>query len=325
MHCGRGGENAVCPEKPETRRFTKKKNMLAYLISAYRDPAHLARLIGALDDKADFYVHIDANTDDAPFRAALPQKVVFVRRHRVSWGGWEQVEYQREMLKAALESGRPYSHVVCLSGQDYPLWSNRRIREYFAANADREIICGYNITRGTDEGQRKKVACLHPFRDLPLRNRWLKNKIIVASRNVLKFSGVRRKAQVRLGGELKDVFFGSDYWALTLPCARYVLHALNNEPKMVNYFRRAFVPSELCVQTIVFNSPFAPNAILHKGTYPGLATLTPLHFIDYGACIKVLTLADLPRLIEKDKMFCRKVVTGQSDALAEEIDRRRSE
>lgn len=325
MHCGRGGENAVCPEKPETRRFTKKKNMLAYLISAYRDPAHLARLIGALDDKADFYVHIDANTDDAPFRAALPQKVVFVRRHRVSWGGWEQVEYQREMLKAALESGRPYSHVVCLSGQDYPLWSNRRIREYFAANADREIICGYNITRGTDEGQRKKVACLHPFRDLPLRNRWLKNKIIVASRNVLKYSGVRRKAQVRLGGELKDVFFGSDYWALTLPCARYVLHALNNEPKMVNYFRRAFVPSELCVQTIVFNSPFAPNAILHKGTYPGLATLTPLHFIDYGACIKVLTLADLPRLIEKDKMFCRKVVTGQSDALAEEIDRRRSE
>lgn len=299
--------------------------MLAYLISAYRDPAHLARLIGALDDEADFYIHIDANTDDAPFRAALPQKVVFVRRHRVSWGGWEQVEYQREMLKAALESGRPYSHVVCLSGQDYPLWSNRRIREYFAANADREIICGYNITRGTDEGQRKKVACLHPFRDLPLRNRWLKNKIIVASRNVLKYSGVRRKAQVRLGGELKDVFFGSDYWALTLPCARYVLHALNNEPKMVNYFRRAFVPSELCVQTIVFNSPFAPNAILHKGTYPGLATLTPLHFIDYGACIKVLTLADLPRLIEKDKMFCRKVVTGQSDALAEEIDRRRSE
>lgn len=299
--------------------------MLAYLISAYRDPAHLARLIDALNMEADFYIHVDANVDDAPFRAALPQKVVFVRRHRVSWGGWEQVEYQREMLKAALESGRPYSHVVCLSGQDYPLWSNRRIREYFAANADREIICGYNITRGTDEGQRKKVACLHPFRDLPLRNRWLKNKIIVASRNVLKYSGVRRKAQVRLGGELKDVFFGSDYWALTLPCARYVLHALNNEPKMVNYFRRAFVPSELCVQTIVFNSPFAPNAILHKGTYPGLATLTPLHFIDYGACIKVLTLADLPRLIEKDKMFCRKVVTGQSDALAEEIDRRRSE
>lgn len=313
------------PKKPETRRFTKKRNMLAYLISAYRDPAHLARLIGALDDKADFYVHIDANTDDAPFRTALPQKVVFVTRHRVSWGGWEQVEYQREMLKAALESGRPYSHVVCLSGQDYPLWSNRRIREYFAANADREIICGYNITRGTDEGQRKKVTCIHPFRDLNMHSQWLKNKIIVASRNVLKLLGIRRKAQVCIGGKPKDVFFGSDYWALTVPCARHVLETLENEPKMMNYFRRSFVPSELCIQTIVFNSPFAEKALLHEGKYPGLTALTPLHFIDYGACIKVLTLDDLPRLTERGKMFCRKVVTGPSDALADEIDRRRNE
>ena len=39
--------------------------MLAYLISAYTDPDHLARLIAALDHEADFYVHVDANVDDA--------------------------------------------------------------------------------------------------------------------------------------------------------------------------------------------------------------------------------------------------------------------
>lgn len=90
--------------------------MLAYLISAYCDPDHVKQLIDALDVDADFYVHIDARVDDAPFRRLLPDKVHYVKRHPVSWGGYEQVEYQRELLLAAVESGQPYSHVVCLSG-----------------------------------------------------------------------------------------------------------------------------------------------------------------------------------------------------------------
>lgn len=91
--------------------------MLAYLISAYCDPDHVKQLIDALDVDADFYVHIDARVDDAPFRRLLPDKVHYVKRHPVSWGGYEQVEYQRELLLAAVESGQPYSHVVCLSGR----------------------------------------------------------------------------------------------------------------------------------------------------------------------------------------------------------------
>lgn len=94
--------------------------MLAYLISAYTDPDHLARLIAALDHEADFYVHVDANVDDAPFRRLLPKKVHFVPRHHVSWGGWEQVAYQYELIKAVINSGRDYTHLVCLSAQDYP-------------------------------------------------------------------------------------------------------------------------------------------------------------------------------------------------------------
>lgn len=31
---------------------------IAYIISAYKDAPHLARLVAALDDRADFYVHI---------------------------------------------------------------------------------------------------------------------------------------------------------------------------------------------------------------------------------------------------------------------------
>lgn len=315
-----GVKNILHPNNPHLFPIP----MLAYLISAYRDPAHLCRLVKALDHEADFYIHIDANVDEAPFRRLLPATVRFVPRHRVSWGGWEQVAYQYELLRAALASGRTYSHLVCLSGQDYPLWSNQRIHAFFNERAGREFICGHNLTHTDSLPQRQKITCVHPFRDLPWRSRRLKNLFVVASRRLLRTVGVRRRPTVRIGGRTCDVYFGSDYWALTPACAAYVVEILATQPGVARYFRTTFVPSELCIQTLVFNSPFAANALLHEGSYPGLSALTPLHFIDYGACIKELTTDDWPRLVASKKMFCRKVVTGPSDALALRIDRERA-
>ena len=47
---------------------------IAYIISAYKDAPHLARLVAALDDRADFYVHIDLNADIHPFEEALGEQ-----------------------------------------------------------------------------------------------------------------------------------------------------------------------------------------------------------------------------------------------------------
>ena len=96
---------------------------------------------------------------------------------------------------------------------------------------------------------------------------------------------------------------------------------LCHEPEMTRYFRTSFVPSELCVQTLVFNSPFASKAMLYEGEYPGLSGLTPLHYIQYGHSIKILTEADWPVLQACGKMFCRKMASGTSDALREKIDK----
>ena len=156
---------------------------IAYILSAYTDAPHLARLVAALDDGgADFYIHVDRKVDSRPFHRLLDGKATFVPSHWISWGGWQQVEYQKELLAAVLHSGRDYMRVVCLSGQDYPLWSNMRIRRYFDEHPDAEFIMGLNLTRCTDRAQRSKICCYHFFRDLPWRSLWWKNKLIVASR-----------------------------------------------------------------------------------------------------------------------------------------------
>lgn len=56
------------------------------------------------------------------------------------------MEYQKELLAAVLHSGIPYTRVVCLSGQDYPLWSNNAIHRYFEEHQDTEFIGGFNLT-----------------------------------------------------------------------------------------------------------------------------------------------------------------------------------
>lgn len=299
---------------------------IAYIISAYKDAPHLARLVDALNDKADFYIHIDQKSDIKPFEEALGDKVTFVPRHWVNWGGWEQVEYQKELLGAVIRSGVAYDRVVCLSGQDYPLWSNEEIHRYFDENKETEFIAAMNLSRSHNPQQRSKIERYHFFRDLQWRNLWLKNKLVVASRWLMRLLPLRKDDILWIGDIEAEIYFGSDYWALTLPCARYVYDTLQKDYNdLAPYFKTSFVPSEMCVQTIVFNSPFKPHAMLYEGEYKGLSSLTPLHYLVYGKAIKTMTQEDWPVLQQSGKMFCRKVVSGASDELVESIDSERKQ
>lgn len=298
-------------------------NRIAYIISAHTDAQHLARLVDALNYNADFYVHIDSKADARPFEKLLEGKATFVPRHPVNWGGWAQVEYQKELLGAVIHSGIPYSRIVCLSGLDYPLWSNEKIHRYFDEHGETEFIMGYNLTHTDHKKQRSKIVRYHFFRDLKWKSLWWKNKVIVSSRILLKALFMRKSPFTYISGKKADVYFGSDWWALSYPCACYVYEKLCTEKRLAKYFKTSFAPSELCIQTIVFNSPFARQALLYEGDYPGLTKLTPLHYINYGKQIKILTMDDRNILAQCGKMFCRKTVSGISDELMAAIDEQR--
>ncbi len=290
---------------------------IAYIISAYTDPNHLKRLVERLSVNSDFYVHIDKKIDITPFKKALADKVQFVPRYWISWGGWSQVLYQEELLKAVFNSGKDYSHIVCLSGLDYPMWNPERIVSFFNENPTKEFIAGFDMTSG--HLQYPYYTKYHFFRDLKCNSQWWKDKLIVASRWFMK-PLCHKPPYAPIDGKQCDIYKGSDYWAITPDCAKLVLEKLSQQP-LRNYFKYSFVPSEMCLQTIIFNSPFRENAILHTDKYPGLPTLTPLHFIDYHGFIKHLDESDYPRLKESGRMFCRKVVSGKSDSLVEIINK----
>lgn len=298
---------------------------IAYLIAAHNDPAHLKRLIEALNvpDITDFYVHIDKRADIQTFNISYSNVTIIPARILVQWGGYSQCRYQKSLIKACLSSGKDYDRVFFLSGLDYPYWSNHRIISFLESNSDKEYICGMNVTDCMSPHKiREKITIYHYMRDLPLRNARLKRFFSGSLRLIMKTLPLRKKPYIMIDDYAMNVYMGSSWWCITGKCLKYVDHNVTKE--IEQYFKTSFAPDEMMIQTVVFNSPYRDKAINYNGPYPGLVGLTPLHLIDYNGSIKVFKDSDMDEIKKKDKMFIRKTVTGVSDSLLDKIDNMRN-
>src|SRR3954462_5499939 len=109
---------------------------VGYLILTHLNPRLLQRIIQTLSsENTDFFVHVDAKFDIAPFMRARAENVVFLRdRISVFWGEFSQVRAILGLIRNALESQRSHDYFVLLSGSDYPLQSKEYIHDFFSAN-----------------------------------------------------------------------------------------------------------------------------------------------------------------------------------------------
>ena len=117
---------------------------IAFLISAYKDPAQLRNLIDALKgDGSYFFIHIDKKVDINLFKAVIPefkldnQSLLYTQiRYYVYWGGWNQVRYQKELLRSCFELDIDFDRIVLITGQDFPLVSREKLFEKYISNFD---------------------------------------------------------------------------------------------------------------------------------------------------------------------------------------------
>ena len=78
---------------------------VAFVVSAYRSPRLLARLVAALDGRP-CALHVDAKVDVAPFAAALAGRgtVALLPRHVCHWGLFGHVAASLEGAPDSIES-----------------------------------------------------------------------------------------------------------------------------------------------------------------------------------------------------------------------------
>jgi hypothetical protein len=296
---------------------------IAYLIVAHTDPNILKRLIISLNSNADFYIHLDKKVERALFQTQFYdfENVYFINdNHWVQWAGFGIVAAQISLIKIALKSKQDYIRLVHLSGLDYPLMSNNKLYKYFSIE-NVEYISGYNITKSSQINQKKRVTRYHLFKNVQGRT----NKAYkILGYLCLKLSDLlpfKKQDIVSIDGKVADIFFGSQFFAVTPAFAGYFLEVVKNNPLLVNYFKTSFAPDELFVQTIFFNSSFSDKAdsvLLNKEC--DLHKLASLHYFEYTSSIKVLSNDDYETVMNSGKFFMRKVTTKKSIELINRID-----
>jgi hypothetical protein len=300
------------------------ESRIAFLVLAHSDPPLLHRLCRALGADTDIFVHFDRKAHASALAAAtIPDNVHFIEPPiAVHWADISVVDATLALIEQALQTGREYVRLVLISGSCYPIRKVTTLRAYFAARPGHNEIRYFNLLESPAD--LKHVVRFH----LRLQ-RFLGAP--EARYPALLHDIIRRSASLRLPlyrRELRTAFpgmrphFGSQWWALTPECARFILRFVADNPAYRRFFQSSFAPDETFFHTIVGNSRFSA---MSDGCIPfagrGKTDLGNLHIISSNLK-KIYTLSDLPEISASSKFFVRKVSSKHSGGLLDYLDRR---
>ncbi|GAB4366824.1 MAG: beta-1,6-N-acetylglucosaminyltransferase [Elainellaceae cyanobacterium] len=225
---------------------------IGYLILAHTDAPQLGKLVNTVDYKSRIFIHLDKKSNINAFKDInLPKSAEFIwDRVPVYWGGISMVKATLNLIKAALSSGEKFSHLVLLSGSDYPIKSAHSIYDFLTQNSQRQFIRFIDMAMSPNPGMQRVLQYwyLEPF--LPFEDKLIRTSL----QKVLNFS-TRRKP-------FKDLrlAFGSQWWAITPECAAFILQFVEQNLEFLNFYKYAHCPDEHFFHTIVANSPFLEAA-----------------------------------------------------------------
>jgi len=279
---------------------------LAYIISAYKNPEQLIRLVHALDGSStSFWVHVDKRSDDSLFRQMAcglsdVGSVRFVPRHRCSWGGFGHVAATLEGIDAIERSGEDVDYVILATGQDYPIKANDRINAFLEDHAGAAFLEHFPLPHADwQNGGLDRIRAWH-FR--------------IMRRHVR----IPPSAALPIGRRFPSGFApfgGSSYWCLPRECVRYIHQMTQKNQALVRFFKSVDVPDEIFFQTVLLNSPYREIIVNDN-----------LRYIDWkdptAGSPAVLTTADFSALAESPKLFARKFDERVDAEILDMIDER---
>jgi hypothetical protein len=281
---------------------------LAYVVLAHRNPRQVARLVGRLSTSEDVvFVHIDRKVDIKPFREAfdrlpIPPTLLYPRV-RVRWGTYDHVKATMVGIRAALRSKREFSHIILLTGQDYPIRATVDIQRFYADVVGRSFI---SWSAGTgrhipDEERRGNAVWGWSGRT----GRLLRWHLSVNGRHIELPKGPRRIPRGLVAHQ------GLAYWSLTPQAAAYCLRVVRRRPAVRWFFNFVFVPDESMFQMLLLASPLRETLVNED-----------LRFLNWDRFHpETLVAEDLESMRASAKLFARKFDDEVDSDVLDALDR----
>ncbi|TVP75352.1 MAG: hypothetical protein EA353_14060 [Puniceicoccaceae bacterium] len=282
---------------------------LAFCILAHKNPEQVRGLVQALSSqRSTIIIHYDQRAPNAERR--ILQKLAkehlhlsLIRPRKVNWGRWSQMQAQLDMMEAALSYNKKWTHLLTVSGQDFPLQTVEQIESFMSQHPQQSMIEWFDPF----EAGRWKDACERI-------TRWHFDSD--ALQRILRIPGVGRRIQGLFGWQNRIPFLpgvrrqlpssfrwygGSNHYNLSREAVEYVVRD-SRAQSIARRLRHVASPDESYIQSALLNSPLAET--LSNSDRRAIYWERP-----DSPSPKTLTLADLPQLHEarkQGKFFARK-------------------
>ncbi len=213
-----------------------------FLALAHKAPAQVTRLVEAVSP-CPVLVHVDARASQSVWRAfeELGEKydqVALVERERTPWGSWGLVQATINAMEQA--SALDCTHMVKMTGQDYPLRPIRDINAFFARAPGTSWVPHDEIPVDFISDKDGGVSRLSHW-NIPVKG---------------------RRINIPMNRRPPDgviPFYGQAQLVMAMPLVRWLLEEVKRRPELIRFFRRTWMPNELFLPTLAMISPMADD------------------------------------------------------------------
>ena len=270
---------------------------IAYIILCHKNLDQVNLLMRQLDNGlCDFYVHIDKKSTDYDFDLPNVYKVPEEERVDIRWAHISMVYATISAMKLVKAVGKEYDYVFLISGQDFPIKSNKEIQNYLTQNNGSNFI--EILDHKSAEYKRYSKRNSLKYGEFLIKRSFLskalkKLAIIVTGGQNRTFKIFKRKNTLGV-----DFEFGSQWWAFTYECFLWMLNYIENNKQYLKYYKNCLTPDESFFQTLFMASPF-------RSTQKDF--LTYLEWDANRNNPRILLEKDIDMLLQlDDKIFARK-------------------
>ena len=276
----------------------------AYVVTAYKDPAQIERLIKRLNHPwFDFYIHLDkkVNKKDFAYLANLDRVIFIKNRATVRWGSHNLTVGILNSFNEILESGKNYDFVSVVSGQDYLIKPIEKLYSFLDNNKGKNFI--YYEDPGEDWWSHniKRVNKFH------MTNFGFKGK----TRLEVIINSILPKRKFPLPYAL----YGgpcATHMTLSTDCVKYVVDFMKKNKGLQRFVFFSWGTDEFLIDTIIMNSSFKDTVVNDN-----------LYYIDWslgGFNPKVFTIKDFDALKDTEKFYARKFDIKVDTSVMDKID-----
>ncbi len=316
----------------------------AALIMAHKNKKQLIRLIRAVSsDEIDIFVHLDrkwklSREELAEIECSAPRVLLLKKRIHGVLDHFSLPQIEWNMIRAAVahekKTGIRYGYFVLLSGQDYPIKSQRYIQNFLDAQYPKPLIDydpavvgnwvwgKYQLTRWNN-----RIDEIRKNRKKGLLRSFLVALCLVAYRIEKFFCGVPWE---KLQKSNFKIYGGSQWWILPHEVIDFVQLQFRKNKKVIRQLKRSWTPDETFFQTLAMNSEQAKLMMENDSIFDANSqkSMTYCNFITptkgFRGHPHIITMEDYDRIMAKKALFARKFDQSKDREVLDKIDQKRN-